>query len=376
MMKNKSKGEITNITDKLAKKYLIRKSLKYANNSFVDEKDRLKAISFIKYKTLFIAGIYGVLGVILLYLPQYIFSDVFKKTEYTVPYIKYSFGVSAFELIYGFILVAIEIYLLIINDIKAVGKIISIYGYNAKNENFEADEFISISLGKDKTKFIKIGINPYQEFSKTSVLLLRILLISKAFLSNFVMKMVLKKVLGRLAIRAIIDLAGIPIYALWNAYASSIVIRKTTMRMQAQTQMKKTGKYFLKKYKNNSEFTELIYDTFSFIAISKKNFYPTDYIYAKHFFNIFNIEHEKEHTLTNNYIEKINKLPYDIKLAIGQILILGFLLDGKIGRFEIKSLKKLIKNNIILYSISDIKKWTNDYKLGSGFDGMFEKNKN
>ena len=243
-------------------------------------------------------------------------------------------------------------------------------------KDFGAEELVSIGLGKDQKRFTEVGINPYQNFSKTGVLFLRVLFIIKAMLSSFVFKIVIKKVLGRLAIRAVVDLAGIPIYAVWNAYASSIVIRKTDMRMKAMKQMNKTGKHFHDKYKDKKEFTELLYDTFEYIALTKKSFYPTDYIFAKHFFSIFNIKIKEEHKLSENYFKKIKLLPNDIKLAIGQILILGFLLDGKIGSFEISIIKELNSDNIIPYSLEHIKIWTKQYKLGNGFDEMFNTYKN
>lgn len=311
------------------------------------------------------------MGVLLLYLPQYLFPEIFNKTQYTIPFINFNFGISLTELIYGFILIIIEIYLLTINDLKAISKITAIFGYSVKNNKLNANEFVSIGLGKDKKTFSKIGINPYQNFSKISILLIRTIFIFKALLSNFVFKIFIKKILGRLGIRAIIDLAGIPIYAIWNAYASSIVLRKTIMRMQAQVEMERIGLYFLKKIENNDKLKELIYDTFSYIAISKKNFYPTDYVFVKHILKTLNIPIKKEHIISTNYIENLKKLNPDLKLAIGQILILGFLLDGKIGRFEISILKKLIKNDIIPYSINAIKEWTDDYKNGKGFDKMF-----
>ncbi len=368
--------KIKDTADKIAEIYLRKKSLKYADISKTENDAILKTVKSIKLNTLLIAALYGALGVAFLYIPQYIFSESFSKTQYTIPYINYNFELSIFEMLYGFVLVGIEIWLLMKGDLTAVSKIAAVYGHNANKKNFEAEELVFIGLGKDQKRFTEVGINPYQNFSKTSVLFLRVLFIVKAMLSNFIFKIIIKRVLGRLAIRAVIDLAGIPIYAVWNAYASSIVIRKTDMRMKAVNQMNKTGKHFHDKYKDNKEFTELLYDTFEYIAVTKKSFYPTDYIFAKHFLTLFNIKIEDEHKLSENYFEKIKMLPDDIKLAIGQILILGFLLDGKIRGFETGIIKKLKKNNIIPYSLEHIKQWTKHYKLGKGFDVMFNLDKN
>lgn len=372
MSAKKIKIKIRDFTDKIAGNYFIKESEKFYEKTDVNKDDQLKEIKKIKNKTILTAALYGALGVIILYLPQYILNDYFIDTEYTIPYINFSFKVSIFEMLYGFVLVGFEIWLLMKGDLKAVSNIASVYGYQPDKENIETQELVYIGMGKDQRKFIEIGINPYQNFSKTSVLFLRALFLIKALLSNFIFRILLKRVFGRLAIRAVIDLAGIPVYALWNAYASTIVVRKADMRMKALNQMNKTGNRFLEKYKTKDEFIGLLYDTFEYIAITKKSFYPTDLIYAKHFLNIFGIKIIDEHKLSENYFEKVKTLPEDIKSAIGQLLILGFLLDGKIGGFEVKIINKLINNNIIPYTIDQIKKWTKDYTIGKGFDEMFD----
>ena len=67
-------------------------------------------------------------------------------------------------------------------------------------------------------------------------------------------------------------------------------------------------------------------------------------------------------------------MPEDLKLATGQLPVLGLLLDGKIGAFEVKIINKLIDNNIIPYSVKEIKNRTKKYKLGKGFEERFENN--
>jgi hypothetical protein len=361
---------IKDITDKIAENYFLKKSFEYQIEP--NEERITDQVKKIKSKTLWLAAMYGTLGILFLYIPQYIWTETFANTTYTLPIINFSFDLSIFGLVYGFILVLIEIFFLMRGDLKAVSRISKLYGFTAKPDHSDTQELVAIGMGKDKKKFIEIGINPYQNFSKTGITLIRLIFMAKAFFSNFLFRIILKKILGRLALRSVIDLASIPIYAAWNAYGSSVVARKADMRMLAVKQMKRTGEYFFKKYKDNQEFKSLLYDTFEYIAITKKSFYPSDLIFAKHFLNIFNIEISNEHRLSEHYLEKVKALPQDLRVAIGQILILGFLLDGRIGKFEAGIINKLKSNNIIFYNPEEIKQWTKEYKEGRGFDKMFE----
>ncbi len=373
MMLKKTDINFSDITDKIAEKYFRNKTIHYHKKIKNVSTDKEVILKKIKIRTLFFAALYGTLGVLFLYIPQYIFPERFANSEYIIPLINYKIKFSVFGLIYGLFLIALEIFFLMKGDIKSTGKIAALYGFVPEEKDTETKELVKIALNKDRKKYTEVGINPYQNFSKTGLLLVRLMYLVKAFLSNFVFKIIIKRVVGRLAIREVVDMAGIPIYAFWNAWASAQIIRKTDMRMKASKMIKQTATYFKNKYENNSEFKELLYDTFEYIAITKKSFYPSDLIFAKHFLKTFNIKIKNEHKLSENYFEKVKALPEDIKLGIGQILVLGFLLDGKIGSFEIKIIKKLIKNKIIPYSLDEIKSWTKNYKLGHGFEEMFKK---
>ncbi len=327
--------KISDITDKTAEKFFIKKLKKYKSAYTENDAAPEIVIKKIKRQTLSMAALYGALGVLFLYIPQYIFPAQFANSSYTLPLIDYTIEFSVFEIIYGLLLVGIEIWLLIKGDLKATGKIVALYDFNPQKDLAETSELVKIALNKDAKKYTELGINPYQNFSKTSLLFVRLLYTAKAFLSNFVFKIILKRIIGRFAVREVVDMAGIPIYAFWNAFASAQIIRKTQMRMKSSEMIHKTAQYFKRHYANSADFKGILYDTFEFTAITKKSFYPSDFIFAKHFLETFNIKIKKEHSLPDNYFEKIDKLPDDIKIAVGQLLILCFMIDGKIGTFEV-----------------------------------------
>ena len=364
---------ISDITDKTAEKFFRKKIFHYRKKiqSFKGKPEDL--IKIIRIRTLSFAALYGTFGVLFLYIPQYIFPEQFANSEYVIPLINYKIEFSVFGLFYGFLLIGLEIFFLMKGDLKSTSNLAALYGFNPEEKDTETEELVNIALNKDRKKYTEVGINPYQNFSKPGLLLVRLMYLAKAFLSNFVFKIIIKRVIGRLAIREVVDMAGIPIYAFWNAWASAQIIRKTDMRMKASKMIYQTAEHFITKYKNNSNFKTLLYDTFEYIAVTKKSFYPSDLIFAKHFLKTFDIKIVEEHKLSENYFEKVKSLPEDLKLAIGQLLVLGFLLDGKIGAFEVKIINKLIDNNIIPYSVKEIKNWTKKYKLGKGFEEMFEK---
>jgi len=243
--------KISDITDKTAEKFFIKKTTEYKLKYKEYTDDPKELIKKIKTKTLSFAALYGILGVLFLYIPQYIFPEQFASSEYTLPFVNYTIEFSIFGLFYGFFLIGVEIWYLMKGDLKSTGKIAALYGFNPETEDSETKELVNIALNKDRKKYTEVGINPYQNFSKTGLLFIRLMYLAKAFLSNFVFKIIIKRVIGRLAVREVVDMAVIPIYAFWNAYASAQIIRKTEMRIKASRMIYQTALQFRKNYENN-----------------------------------------------------------------------------------------------------------------------------
>jgi hypothetical protein len=360
-------------SDKIAYDYFVKKAKAFPKYSHLSPLEKMEQVRKIKRRVLFWSALYGALGVLLLYIPQYIFPEYFPLENYTIFFSLIKFRMSLNDLWYGIVLTAIEIWLLVLTDIRSVGRIAAVYGFphhEATDTKEETERLIDISLGSDSKLYAEVGINPLQNYSKTGVWVLMAVFRIKAMLSKFVFRYILKKVLGRLSIRSVLDMVGVPIYAFWNAYASAVVMRKANMRMYAHSLMIDAGNWFYERYSDNEQFKQLLYDNLEFIALTKKSFYPTDYLFAKHFLTLFNITIVAEHKLSEDYFEKLNKLPSFLKRDIAKFMIIGFLTDGKLGSLEILGIKQLNEAGIIPYSIEQIKVWTKNYVKGYGFDDL------
>jgi len=369
---------IDKVTNKFAKSYFVSYTKKYDTKEILKAKEIRKRVKAIRIRIITISALYGTLGVLFLFLPQYFSPSLFPKHLFKIPIINYTFSLSISELIYGVFLTALEIWLLALTDFRSVSRIAAVYDFEPDNEQKnkaeETLELVNICLGKDKQKMKEVGINPLQKTSKTSIVLLLILYRAKAFLSRFIVRFIIKKILGRLAVRAVLDMLGIPIYAFWNAFAASEIMRKANMRMHAHKLMYQTGAWFHERFSENSEFKNLVYDTLQYIAIEKKSFYPTDYLFVKHFLQIFEVPIVKEHILSDNYIAKIKSSSNEIKDAMAKFIIIGFLIDGKLGSLEIRALNQLKDEGIVPWKISQIKIWMKEYLLGHGFWEMLNTN--
>ena len=377
MKKKEKNSSIKEFSDRMAYNYFVKMAKQFPSYANLEPHEKMHKIQRIKYRVLAFSALYGALGVLFLYIPQYIFPHLFPESDYRIFFSEIKIRLSLSNLIYGLFLTALEIWLLAMTDIRSVGRIAAVYGYpqrTAKATKEETESLIDIGMGKDNKLHIEVGINPLQNTAKAGVYILLVFFRIKAILSKFVFRFLLKKVLGRLAVRSVLDMAGIPIYAFWNAYAAAVVIRKAHMRMYAHNLMLTAGDWFYDRYSNNEDFKNLIYDNLQYVAIVKKSFYPTDYLFAKHFLLLFDISLVKEHKLSKDYFDNLKKLSPELKSAVAKFLVIGFLTDGKLGSLEIRGLKNLYEEGIIPYDILQIKIWTKKYIQGYGFDEMLNIN--
>lgn len=75
------------------------------------------------------------------------------------------------------------------------------------------------------------GLNPLQETKKWQLLLVALLYKAKVSATNIVVKLVVRRAMGRAAVRSLLPLAAIPGTALWNAYVCHRMLEEARLRV-------------------------------------------------------------------------------------------------------------------------------------------------
>jgi hypothetical protein len=324
-------------------------------------------------RTLFWSAIFGVLGVLVLYLPQYYFPEYFYEYVLYSPFTESSFTIPVVGTIYGIILVYIEIYALMALNIRAVFKIAEVCGFPDKNDpdyDKHIESLMRVGLERDDKSAATYGLNPLQGASRWTLLLFLIISRLKATISNYVAKILLRRILGRYALRAVIDMVGIPVYAFWNAYASWIVIHETKVRIMAPNLIRQLCRNLYDKYQNTPEFTEYIYDTLQYIAMSKRRYHHNHFLLAKNVLVTFNIPVKEAHSVGEEYFQKLKNARPEIREGVIKLLLMGFIIDGNLSNKEYNALERLHQEKIIPYDVPTIKKWIRSFVKGKGLDGL------
>jgi hypothetical protein len=328
----------------------------------------LKAINRLEWKALTASGLIGTVAVLLLYLPQYAFPKLFPSHEFDLPIV----GKTALPLVatvYGVLLVFIEIWALTLVHLYCIHHMAVATGYINETTKFlegKQKKIMDVSTEeKDKT-LQNYGIDPYQGLKTTHIWLFNLLIALKATLSNMLVKILIRRFLGRYAVREVLDLIGIPIFAFWNMMATRTVLREARVMIMGQNLIDSFIPNFKEtalKIKDLPETKSLIYDTLQFIAVSKRDYHANHAYLTAKILPVFEIPIETQHPVTPDYPQRLRKADPDIKLFCQLLIIMGLLLDGQVS---LRERQKVKKEGILDLNVSELVRLKNDFLEGRG----------
>ncbi|MBK6527345.1 MAG: hypothetical protein IPG07_18385 [Crocinitomicaceae bacterium] len=348
------------------------KSDQVGEELFLLSEKEIAALRKIRIATYLKAIIAGSLGVVLLYVPYHLWGDIlFPTTKVPVFFLNDPLPLEIEFLVYSVVLVIAEIWYLTVVNIKAVSAIAAACGCPSTSDpNFEDNvgALIAVGLEKKQKELASIGINPYEGLSKWSVILYQVVLKLKAALSGFLLKLLVTKVLGRYALRMIVDLAGIPVYAFWNAWGVRTIMNETRVRVMAPPLINKFTQKLYNEFKDNDQFKSTIYNTLQAISTSKRSFHYNHFLLATSILNKFEIPVSTQPNYEEDFLKNVPKFDAEVERAIAKLLLFGIMIDGRLSMREKRALQNLRELKVMPYTEDQVKRWTKDYFEGRGLE--------
>ena len=353
--------------DHLALRYL-RQALDTAHPTdepYVLNPVESRVIRRTKIITMTMAALLGIAGVLLLYWPQYVWPDLFSTTS-----VQLFGGVYELPLIttlYGVLLVYVEVNLLIALNLLGVKTIMQVCQFpRAHDAQYDRhlQALTDAALEKTNRGVLRFGIDPYLNMPRWGLSLFFLLNIIKAGLSNFLLKFFLRRFIGRYALRQLTDLAGIPIFALWNAWASWQVLHEAQVRVMAPTTIREFVNELHDEWGKNDEFRPLILEALQYVAILKRQYNYAHFLLTETLMDRFQLRIDSP--LLGNFPEQVLQAPPSIRRSLERLIIFGVLVDGKLSWFEKRRLRELRSKGFLTYSNNDIQRLGHEYNQGRG----------
>ena len=349
-------------------KYIARKIERPYSEGFREvfsvSQDEFQQIKKVRFYGVLYAALTGALAVLVLYVPYYLFPSLFPDSEIWLPGVNDYYMFPVVFTLYSLLLLIIELIILTVINASVVKGIAHACHYpNPENKHYDSDVNALIAVGLDRK--IKdqqhLGINPYLGLAKWQLFLFTALSLAKATLTNFIFKLLIKRLLGRFALRIVMDLAGVPVYAFWNAWATNKVAKETKIRVMASPLIKKTVKDLKNEFGNNEFFARDLYNMLDFIAISKRSFHYNHYLFSILLLEEFGVEIDPEREYDSDFLKRIALADEMVKKGFEKVVILGMIIDGKISIREQKAINHLRNSKLIQITDQEIEQKICDF---------------
>jgi hypothetical protein len=359
--KNRKKS----IAFRLGSRYLSQKTSHIQSEAalgYVLNDTQKKQLKWLRLRVYIFAGIIGACAVLVVIFPFH-FSHLLDAQH--VDLFGFQFDFEFYYMLYAVIMIFPEIWLLNMLNLYAVRRICEILQYPSKTHKDYHEQIALLTeagLEMPAKHMQLLDINPYVGLTRFSYYLLIVGAKLKATLSNVLMKFLVRRLLGRYALRIVTDLMGIPIFAFWNAWASKKVMKEAQVRIVSTvaTEDFLTGFSKVELESVKDKLTKLVH----FIAQQKRQYNFALYSFMKGILN-----HLPELDLKYSQEVKLEELfdeNQEQNRLISRLLIFGMIVDGTLSVKERLAIRKIVKEEWFPLTMDEIEDVLKGYVNGEG----------
>ncbi len=311
----------------------------------------------------------SVMGFLMYFLPVYSAPGLFPSVPVTV------FGQEVLfpwaETLWGLVLMVVEIYLLVLLNLWGVHTIAVETGLmGAHNKADFTEAMMDIGLENKHKGLLKYGIDPFLGLNPALLFVVNALLKLKGWLGSKILRYAVQRLLGRFAVREVLDFIGMPIYMAINAWSTHSVLREATVIIMGQKLIEHLGRRMPADLCATPADRDLLYDTFRFIAVSKRDFHQNHFLLTKTLVEKYKIAVEGTPGSLDDYLGRLAEAPAALRRACVMLIVIGFVLDGQLSWRERRRITVLVERGVFAYTPEEVARWCRDFVRGAGIEGL------
>ena len=260
------------------------------------------------------------------------------------------------ELLWAVLLTTVELTLLTLLNIIGVHEIAVATGVvTPETKQDRAPALLSIGLERKSTEVARYGIDPFEGLRPWMLFLFNLFMRLKGFLANQAVRYLVRLLLGRYAVRALLDFAGVPIYMAINAYATHAVLREAKVVLMGPDAIRGLVQRLAGHAPTPADRT-LVYDTLQYIAVSKRDYHQNHYLLTRELLEAWGVPAEARHPLPADYLQRLRAAPPTSRAVCQALILSGFILDGQLSWRERRRLEALNHLGLISEGRASVKR--------------------
>lgn len=318
-----------------------------------------------------LAATLAALGFLAYYLPVYWFPEVFLTAPVAIEALALRFELPWVELVWGVLLMVAELYALVLVNIWAVHEIAVATGWiDAASKEGAAGSVLKIALEERSRDLLRYGIDPLLGMNRGLLFTFNLVLRLKGFLGSKALQYAVRRLLGRLAVREVLDFIGMPLYMVINAWSTHVVIREAKVIIMGRQLIDHLVRRLPRGLAQGPEAQELLYDTLQVVAVSKRDFHENHALLTGALLEAYAIPIRPQESLPHAYGERLRGAPAGLRRLCGLLLILGFVLDGQVSWRERRRLEALAAAGILEVRADEVERWCRAFVSGEGLEPL------
>jgi len=304
---------------------------------FTDEELNRK-IKKISHKGIILSAIVGLVCV----WPT-VYVDLLKQNEPWKIHYAWTLGVTIIS-------IAIEFYLLFIIAIKAVHEVSEMINIHANKKDFLQNGPFNVTnilaraaLELPDPEMKILGIDPFEQISKRNLLILGLLYKVRIFLTNFILKFLLRKSFGETIARISINYIALPVECFWNGMVIHRVVREARLRLFGFALSNHIADNLLHDHLTEQLSPEAKTGCIRAIGnalVMARNYHPNMIILLLRFQDLLQIDDDDRYDDWNLFLDTLKKVNDKERNFLLNLFTIAISFDGKISHFEKDSIKE------------------------------------
>lgn len=189
------------------------------------------------------------------------------------------------------------------------------------------------------------GVNPLRDSSRARILFALLLWKGKTGITTFLIKLFVKRVLGRIVAKSALPLVVIPVTAVWNALVSWAVMTEIYICLVGPGFAVKICELYLNGVPSTAMFRRMMLRAVGVSIVEQKCRHPNTEIMLTYLRFRLGTQDEFQTDNKELFLEELHLLPTQHKLIVIRVLTFGLMMDGKFSSGERKFISSILKTH-------------------------------
>lgn len=179
------------------------------------------------------------------------------------------------------------------------------------------------------------GVDPHRDMSKIRLIFVTLIYKAKISLTNFVLKALVRRMLGRAGVRTWLHYVGVPVTAAWNATVSFVVLREARIRVMGPSAAMEYVSAILDREPPLSRAgRQAAMRAVGCCIISTRDMHPNLRALLAHLRQRLRVRQHEAFDDRERFLADLNALYPNERVLVLRLLFLAAIIDGRVARAE------------------------------------------